>query len=165
MYRLSLLLLVFLVNSMDAQVTYFAIEKLDSDQHGFLKAAKRTENNIEKAILYYPSTEVVDRETFVDIEAERERQKSESFIDGNYVEQGKSNGAQYIVYPSYESASRTLTIKIVDVTTSTLSHSQDYPLKHFVDKDGNIETVSYTHLRAHETEADLVCRLLLEKKK
>ena len=26
-------------------------------------------------------------------------------------------------------------------------------------------TGSYTHLRAHETEADLVCRLLLEKKK
>ena len=24
--------------------------------------------------------------------------------------------------------------------------------------------VSYTHLRAHETELDLVCRLLLEKK-
>ena len=28
-----------------------------------------------------------------------------------------------------------------------------------------IGPVSYTHLRAHETEADLVCRLLLEKKK
>ena len=28
----------------------------------------------------------------------------------------------------------------------------------------NIKSVSYTHLRAHETEADLVCRLLLEKK-
>ena len=27
-----------------------------------------------------------------------------------------------------------------------------------------IKSVSYTHLRAHETEADLVCRLLLEKK-
>ena len=25
-------------------------------------------------------------------------------------------------------------------------------------------TVSYTHLRAHETKANLVCRLLLEKK-
>ena len=25
------------------------------------------------------------------------------------------------------------------------------------------ETVSYTHLRAHETELHLVCRLLLEK--
>ena len=27
------------------------------------------------------------------------------------------------------------------------------------------DTVSYTHLRAHETRHDLVCRLLLEKKK
>ena len=29
----------------------------------------------------------------------------------------------------------------------------------------SIQAVSYTHLRAHETCADLVCRLLLEKKK
>src|SRR5450756_247838 len=28
-----------------------------------------------------------------------------------------------------------------------------------------VNTVSYTHLRAHETRHDLVCRLLLEKKK
>ena len=28
----------------------------------------------------------------------------------------------------------------------------------------DMRAVSYTHLRAHETEADLVCRLLLEKK-
>ena len=28
----------------------------------------------------------------------------------------------------------------------------------------SIEAVSYTHLRAHETVLDLVCRLLLEKK-
>ena len=27
------------------------------------------------------------------------------------------------------------------------------------------DAVSYTHLRAHETREDLVCRLLLEKKK
>ena len=31
-------------------------------------------------------------------------------------------------------------------------------------KDGDV-AVSYTHLRAHETVLDLVCRLLLEKKK
>src|SRR5450759_5820389 len=30
---------------------------------------------------------------------------------------------------------------------------------------GNGQPVSYTHLRAHETRHDLVCRLLLEKKK
>ena len=28
----------------------------------------------------------------------------------------------------------------------------------------NLKSVSYTHLRAHETVLDLVCRLLLEKK-
>ena len=30
---------------------------------------------------------------------------------------------------------------------------------------GRFLPVSYTHLRAHETVLDLVCRLLLEKKK
>ena len=33
---------------------------------------------------------------------------------------------------------------------------------HAVDPDN---AVSYTHLRAHETVLDIVCRLLLEKKK
>src|SRR5665648_15770 len=33
--------------------------------------------------------------------------------------------------------------------------------KHF---RGRLDAVSYTHLRAHETRHDLVCRLLLEKK-
>ena len=32
-------------------------------------------------------------------------------------------------------------------------------------KNISISPVSYTHLRAHETVLDLVCRLLLEKKK
>ena len=30
---------------------------------------------------------------------------------------------------------------------------------------GNVPSASYTHLRAHETGRNLVCRLLLEKKK
>src|SRR5450756_2257241 len=32
-------------------------------------------------------------------------------------------------------------------------------------RQGKVSSVSYTHLRAHETRHDLVCRLLLEKKK
>ena len=31
--------------------------------------------------------------------------------------------------------------------------------------EDSVGAVSYTHLRAHETVLDLVCRLLLEKKK
>eukprot|EP00658_Telonema_sp_P-2_P057355 TRINITY_DN45811_c0_g1_i1.p1 TRINITY_DN45811_c0_g1~~TRINITY_DN45811_c0_g1_i1.p1 ORF type:complete len:125 (+),score=29.71 TRINITY_DN45811_c0_g1_i1:177-551(+) len=38
------------------------------------------------------------------------------------------------------------------------------PLHQPTEKD-ILETVSYTHLRAHETPEHLVCRLLLEKKK
>ena len=38
-------------------------------------------------------------------------------------------------------------------------------LNGFIVKVRNPEAVSYTHLRAHETVLDLVCRLLLEKKK
>src|SRR5450756_2029063 len=39
-------------------------------------------------------------------------------------------------------------------------HADLYPYQ-----DNIIVPVSYTHLRAHETRHDLVCRLLLEKKK
>ena len=35
----------------------------------------------------------------------------------------------------------------------------------FATLNAHPEAVSYTHLRAHETVLDLVCRLLLEKKK
>ena len=34
-----------------------------------------------------------------------------------------------------------------------------------IDDKGGIDAVSYTHLRAHETVIDLVCRIMLEKKK
>ena len=44
----------------------------------------------------------------------------------------------------------TLEIRAVEVTSSDVG---DAPMP-----------VSYTHLRAHETVLDLVCRLLLEKK-
>ena len=41
------------------------------------------------------------------------------------------------------------------LTRAELTFKQDY---------GHDVSVSYTHLRAHETRHDLVCRLLLEKK-
>ena len=37
-------------------------------------------------------------------------------------------------------------------------------LNTFIGGVTNLNPVSYTHLRAHETVLDLVCRLLLEKK-
>ena len=62
-------------------------------------------------------------------------------------------------------ACRELGIKTVAVH-STADSSQ----KHVFLADESVcigppESVSYTHLRAHETRGNLVCRLLLEKKK
>ena len=45
---------------------------------------------------------------------------------------------------------------------SVVADKDGNPVVHGVDTEGS---VSYTHLRAHETVLDLVCRLLLEKKK
>src|SRR5665647_3705000 len=39
------------------------------------------------------------------------------------------------------------------------------PRNLILQRSDDIEAVSYTHLRAHETDSYLVCRLLLEKKK
>ena len=44
---------------------------------------------------------------------------------------------------------------------NSIQHGKRISLK---EMDGFV-AVSYTHLRAHETRHDLVCRLLLEKKK
>eukprot|EP00828_Plagiopyla_frontata_P024951 TRINITY_DN31883_c0_g1_i1.p1 TRINITY_DN31883_c0_g1~~TRINITY_DN31883_c0_g1_i1.p1 ORF type:complete len:170 (-),score=44.15 TRINITY_DN31883_c0_g1_i1:3-473(-) len=50
----------------------------------------------------------------------------------------------------------------------TLNRVENQMQKLEIEKRNNLEsisTVSYTHLRAHETGRNLVCRLLLEKKK
>ena len=52
---------------------------------------------------------------------------------------------------------RWLEARLPASTEATLVHN-DFKLD-------NVMPVSYTHLRAHETVLDLVCRLLLEKKK
>ena len=48
---------------------------------------------------------------------------------------------------------------------SELSGGETLSLRTFHHHRDAIEAVSYTHLRAHETGRNLVCRLLLEKKK
>lgn len=142
--RLSFLLiwLCFSVVT-SAQITYFTVHKMENDQQAFNAGARIIAHNIEHAIIGNPATEVVDRETFSDIEAERNRQKSESFIDGTYVEQGKSRGAHQIIFPKYISKDRKLEIKIVDVATSTTSFLKEYKLSHFVKKTGKVERPKY----------------------
>src|SRR5450756_2686325 len=50
----------------------------------------------------------------------------------------------------------------VRATANQVSDCRQITVTNLAASDGS---VSYTHLRAHETRHDLVCRLLLEKKK
>ena len=65
-----------------------------------------------------------------------------------------------------------LSKKIILISTITLCFSivgckeEAKTTKWYRDHPDELKlAVSYTHLRAHETKANLVCRLLLEKKK
>ena len=62
--------------------------------------------------------------------------------------------------------SQQVTVMIEIVDTQWLirddQRNERYPVRK---ESGVLNPVSYTHLRAHETVLDLVCRLLLEKKK
>ena len=48
-----------------------------------------------------------------------------------------------------------------DENSDDSERKDDFDISEYIQDD---EPVSYTHLRAHETVLDLVCRLLLEKK-
>ena len=52
-----------------------------------------------------------------------------------------------------------MSVPVILITSDTSSESRKRGY------DLGVSAVSYTHLRAHETRHDLVCRLLLEKKK
>src|SRR5450756_526596 len=54
---------------------------------------------------------------------------------------------------------------IVPADHAVLTLTTCYPFRFFGNAPDRYIPVSYTHLRAHETRHDLVCRLLLEKKK
>ena len=51
----------------------------------------------------------------------------------------------------------------IAIATDHVLHAGVYTRTVFLPKGSVIAAVSYTHLRAHETRSNLVCRLLLEK--
>ena len=52
---------------------------------------------------------------------------------------------------------------ITDQVIDALANIQDHEPGSFREHTEKLTAVSYTHLRAHETLMNLVCRLLLEK--
>src|SRR5450756_3029219 len=71
-------------------------------------------------------------------------------------------GLYFDSVPGVQVGIRRLTVVVPENGTLTLTLVGEARL---VLDQAQLKAVSYTHLRAHETRHDLVCRLLLEKKK
>ena len=63
---------------------------------------------------------VIDRKNQRIVQSEKELQKSEDFIDGYMVDQGKSEGVDLIFKPFYNARNSTLLFKIYDIATETV---------------------------------------------
>ncbi|MGH1336906.1 MAG: CsgG/HfaB family protein [Aureispira sp.] len=88
---------------------------------------------------------ILDRASFATIATEKELQKTEDFIDGEVIEQGKSLGAQYIISGKVMSATcgvtqlyggiqtstckTVISIKLIDVSTSSIKAAQTFNTK------------------------------------
>jgi len=75
-----------------------------------------------------PGFKVIDFRAYDLVSAERERQKSEEFIDGYIVEQGKSEGANFILSPIYLAADNEINVRVFDVANGHLICNASTPI-------------------------------------
>lgn len=72
---------------------------------------------------------IIDKANSQMIADEQDRQKSEEFMDGYIVDQGKQEGFDYCYYPKYTDADRNLTIRLYDVAKGTVVASEVVKVK------------------------------------
>lgn len=75
-----------------------------------------------------PGFKVVDFRSYDLVSEERERQKGEEFIDGYIVEQGKSEGVNFILSPLFVATDNEITVRVIDVADGTLVCSAATPI-------------------------------------
>lgn len=71
----------------------------------------------------------IDRQNLTIVNAEKELQKSEEFIDGYMVEQGRSEGVDLLLKPFYFSDTKMLNIRIYDIEDGTVKCMEETKLK------------------------------------
>lgn len=82
-----------------------------------------------RALLASGRFSVVDRDAIKELESERQLQKSESFIDGKVVEQGRAVGAEYILTGKMNGKTGLLSLEITSVETAVKVEGGECNLK------------------------------------
>ena len=107
------------------------VAPLESDQPGKMTFSKEARSEIVESFVKFGSFSVVDREATQLIQQELELQKSEAFMDGKVVEQGKAVGAEFIAQGFYHSKESKFILKIVDVSTGNTVETDEYKMDFF----------------------------------
>ncbi len=128
-----LFMLLFAATGLYAQnsKTSVWVAPLESDNPGSMTFAKEAHGEIVESFVKFGSFSVVDREATQFVQQELELQKSEAFMDGKVVEQGKAIGAEFIAKGYYLSKEGKFILKIVDVSTGNTVETDEYKMDFF----------------------------------
>jgi len=122
-----LLLFVFIISAFSTQAqydtSYIAVMPFISVTEQGKEFVKAAELNAINVINNNYQIQRVDRDVSNAVQWEREFQKSEDFIDGKIVEQGKAIGADYVMEGFYDHSSKELTMSIYEVSSGAMVHS------------------------------------------
>jgi len=125
-----------------------AILPFSSEDAGLSASGKLKEyyTFVSSAFLRDGRFTVVERNSWELIHQERELQKSEEFIDGTVIEQGKSIGAEYLVTGFFYVKQNAYSVKLslIDVATGELTGSQiiDFSSAQFQEASGSTASVA-----------------------
>jgi Peptidoglycan-synthase activator LpoB len=104
---------------------------------------------------------VVDRDATKELESERKLQKSESFIDGKVVEQGRATGAEYILTGKMNSKTGILALVVTSVTDNSKVEGGDCNLKEsFFFGETSSLTPAQTNKKVTKTMSEMLTRWL-----
>jgi len=133
MKKTMFFMLLFAAQSLLAQnsKTSIWVAPLESDKPSSMTFSKEARSEIVESFVKFGSFSVVDREATQLVQQELELQKSEAFMDGKVVEQGKAVGAEFIAKGYYHSKEEKFVLKIVDVSTGNTIETDEYKMDFF----------------------------------
>ena len=103
---------------------------------------------------------VVDRDAIKELESERQLQKSESFIDGKVVEQGRAVGAEFILTGKMSAKTGLLSLEITSVETNVKVEGGECNLKEGFFSGGVGLPSGYTTGKVRKTMSEILSRWL-----
>ena len=155
----SLIVCAFCAFQTLAQTTAIMVSDVKVSQSDFQPTAQLIKEHMEQSLLEHDFITVIDRDMTYLTERERRIQKSESFMDGKYVEQDKAVGADWIFEIEFDDKDKDLTLQILDVATNEKFFSQKYKINRFLLGDLSVERPRYFGRYIEEKVAEIMKNL------